>query len=156
MPIHNRLFVRSTTSLLLVGLVCLIGIVGANFWLTERAQVYFDSVTEARAARAAAVELRSELQTAESSQRGFLVTGNEIYLAPYEVAKSLVQRQLASARTNFAGYSDLAPLIERIFDVVGQKATEMDETINLKRQRRDDEATRAFSHKSWKGAYGRG
>jgi signal transduction histidine kinase len=144
MPLHNRLFIRSTTSLLFVGLVCLIGIVGANFWLTERAQVYFDSVTEARAARAAAVELRSELQTAESSQRGFLVTGNEIYLAPYEVANSLVERQLASTQAKFAGYGDLATLIERINSVVGQKTTEMKEIINLKRQRRDDEAIALF------------
>ena len=37
----------------------------------------------ARHARAA-VELRSAVQTAESSQRGFIVTGNEIYLAPYD------------------------------------------------------------------------
>lgn len=144
MPIQNRIFVRSTTSLLLIGLACLIGIVGANFWLTERAQVYFDNVSQARAARAAAVELRSELQTAESSQRGFLVTGNEIYLAPYEVAKSLVQRQLASTRTYFARYPDLAPLVDRIDKVVGQKASEMEETINLKRQRLDEKAIALF------------
>ena len=28
------------------------------------------------------------VQTAESSQRGFLVTGNEIYLAPYDSRES--------------------------------------------------------------------
>ena len=34
------------------------------------------------------------LQTAESSQRGFIVTGNEIYLAPYGTAKAQAARQL--------------------------------------------------------------
>ena len=52
---------------------------------------------EARDARGAAVELRNAVQTAESSQRGFLFTGNEIYLAPYDTAKTLAQRQLDDA-----------------------------------------------------------
>ena len=54
-----------------------------TFWLGERAQVYFNEVIAARDARSAAVDLRNAVQTAESSQRGFLFTGNEIYLAPY-------------------------------------------------------------------------
>ncbi len=32
--------------------------------------------------------------TAEFSQRGFIITGNEIYLAPYQSAKTQAQRQL--------------------------------------------------------------
>jgi CHASE3 domain sensor protein len=57
-------------------------IVAMNVWLGERAQSYFDDAIAARNTRVAAVELRSALQTAESSQRGFIITGNEIYLAP--------------------------------------------------------------------------
>jgi CHASE3 domain sensor protein len=83
MPISSRFVVTSTILLLGVGLLTLLGIVGTTIWLGQRAQVYFALVSEARTTRAAAVELRSALQTAESSQRGFLVSGNEIYLAPY-------------------------------------------------------------------------
>ena len=89
MPISSRFFVQSTTALLLVGFLALLGIVGMTFWLGERAQVYFNDVIEARDARGAAVDLRNAVQTAESSQRGFLFTGNEIYLAPYDTAKAL-------------------------------------------------------------------
>ena len=83
MPITSRFVVRSTIGLLAVGFLALLGIVGMTIWLGERAQVYFNEVIEARDTRGSAVELRNAVQTAESSQRGFLVTGNEIYLAPY-------------------------------------------------------------------------
>ena len=53
----------------------------------------------ARNTRVAAVELRDAMQTAESSQRGFIITGNEIYLAPYQAAKIQAQRHLAALQT---------------------------------------------------------
>jgi CHASE3 domain sensor protein len=103
MPISSRFFVQSTTTLLLVGFLALLGIVGMTFWLGERAQVYFNEVIAARDARSAAVDLRNALQTAESSQRGFLYTGNEVYLASYGPAKTLAERQLAAVN-RLAGF----------------------------------------------------
>ena len=73
--------VRSTIALIVVGFLALLGIVGMTIWLGERAQFYFNDVIAARDIRASAVELRNALQTAEASQRGYLVTGNQIYLA---------------------------------------------------------------------------
>ena len=96
MPISSRFFVRSTTALLLVGFLALLGIVGMTSWLGERAQGYFNEVIAARDARSAAVDLRNALQTAESSQRGFLYTGNEVYLASYGPAKTLAERREVS------------------------------------------------------------
>ena len=49
---------------------------GTSVWLGERAQLYFTQVIEMRDQRSATVELRDALYAAESSQRGFLVTGN--------------------------------------------------------------------------------
>ena len=92
------------SSCLRVGFLTLLGIVGMTIWLGERSQVYFDEVIEARDTRGAAVELRSALQTAESSQRGFLVTGNEIYLAPYDSAKAQARRQLETLNAALAPY----------------------------------------------------
>ena len=92
MPITSRFVVRSTIGLLAVGFLTLFGIVGMTIWLNERAQDHFNDVIEARDTRGAAVELRDALRTAESSQRGYLLTGNEIYLAPYDSAKSAARR----------------------------------------------------------------
>ena len=71
-------------------------------WLAERAQVYFDEVIEARDTRSAAVDLRNAVQTAESSQRGLLLTGNEIYLAPYDTGQDAAERQLAAVNALLA------------------------------------------------------
>src|SRR5450631_3036304 len=94
MPITSRFVVQSTIGLLAVGFLTLFCIVGMTIWLGERAQIYFDDVIQARDARGSAVELRDAMRTAESSQRGCLFTGNEIYLAPYDNAKTLMRRQL--------------------------------------------------------------
>ena len=140
MAITNRFFVQSTIGLLFVGFLALLGIVGMTFWLGERAQVYFNEAMEARDTRGAAVELRNAIQTAESSQRGFLFTGNEIYLAPYQTARTLAKRQLESLTRMLAPYPDNKAAVDRLTTVLDEKFNEMEVTINMKRNREDTEA----------------
>ena len=140
MSISSRFVIRSTIALLIVGLLALVGIVGTTIWLAERAQVYFNEVIEARDARGSAVELRNAVQSAESSQRGFLLTGNEIYLAPYDLAKTMAQRQLEALRRILAPYRETELPLQRLTVLIGEKFAEMDQTIALKRERRDAEA----------------
>jgi two-component sensor histidine kinase len=140
MPISSRSVVRSTFAFLIIGFVALLGIVGMTFWLSERAQVYFNQAIEARDTRGAAVELRNAVQTAESSQRGFMLTDNEIYLAPSDTAKTLAERQLAELTRLLAPYPDSAVPVQRLSTLIGQKFEELDQTIVLKRAHRDDDA----------------
>jgi len=130
--------------LLAIGFLALLGIVGTSLWLGERAQLYFTQVIEMRDQRSATVELRDALYAAESSQRGFLVTGNEIYLAPFDVAKSQALRQLTELRRLFGPLPDTAAAIDRLGQITNDKFAEMDETITLKRARHDDEALALF------------
>ena len=140
MPITSRFVVRSTIGLLAVGFLTLLAIVGTTIWLGERAQVYFNEVIEARDTRGSAVELRDAVRTAESSQRGFLVTGNEIYLAPYDSAKTLALRQLETLQRTLTRYPESEALLSRLKTVITEKVSEMDQTIALKNDRRDAEA----------------
>ena len=94
MSFLSRYVGRSTLALLAVALFALMGIVGMSFWLSQRSAQYFDQVIDNRDVRVAAVALGNALQSAESAQRGFLVTGNEIYLAPYEPARVTAKRNL--------------------------------------------------------------
>src|ERR1700709_2086135 len=121
MSITNRSFIRSTTALLLVGLVALLAIVAMTFWLGERAQIYFNEVIEARDARGSAVDVRNAVQTAESSQRGFLFTGNEIYLAPYDTAKSLARTQLDAMNRMLAPYQVTSASVQRLTTIINDK-----------------------------------
>jgi two-component sensor histidine kinase len=144
MPTSIRVVVGSTFAFLAIGFLALITIVGMTFWLAVRAQSYFDQAIEARDTRVAAVELRTAVQTAESSQRGFLVGGNEIYLAPYDTAKAQAQRQLNALKMFLAVDSNARPPLAQLQMLVTQKFEEMDESITLKRTTHDDEALALF------------
>ena len=135
----DRFVVRSTFGFLLVGFLALLGIVGMTFWLGERSQVYFNEAIEARNMGRAAAELRNAVQSAESSQRGFLLTGNEIYLAPYDSAKTTAQRQLDTLTRLRAPYEDPDTVMQRLTSIISEKFEEMDRTIALKRERNDAE-----------------
>jgi two-component sensor histidine kinase len=115
-------------------------IVAMNFWLGERAQSYFEEASTARDTRIAAVELRNAMQTAESSQRGFILTGNEIYLAPYQTAKIQAQRRLSALQALLPSSTNFDVKLERLISLLAAKFDEFDHTIELKRDKRDDEA----------------
>jgi two-component sensor histidine kinase/CHASE3 domain sensor protein len=144
MPISVRFVVQSTIGLLGVGFLTLLAIVGMTIWLNERAQNYFNDVVEARTTRTAAVELRSALQTAESSQRGFLIGGNEIYLAPYDKAKTEALSRLETLKHLLSPYKASEVMMQRLSELVAAKVAEMDRINALKADRREDEAMAMF------------
>ena len=138
----NRSLLGVTGALTLVGFTALGIIIATIIWLNTRAQAYLEAVSSARNTRAASVELRNAVQTAESSQRGFLYTGNEIYLAPYEVAKTQAHRQLQIVDRSLANDPDFTVARTRLQAVLSEKFAEMDRTIKLKRDRQTEELDR--------------
>lgn len=138
MPLAGRFVVQSVSALLVVGLLALVGIVAVTIWLNERARTHFEDVIVARGTRSAAVELRSAVQSAESSERGYVLTGNEIYLSPYGTAKTQAFRQLETLRQKVDdGW--LPPVLPRLSTAVTQKFAELDRVIQLKQDRKDAE-----------------
>jgi two-component sensor histidine kinase/CHASE3 domain sensor protein len=144
MPVSHKYVVNFTIISLVVGFLALLAIVGATIWLGERARIYSDDALVLRDTRTAAVELRSALQSAESSQRGFLIGGNEIYLAPLDTAKAEVGSRLRALEALLAKSETARPLMRRLSEVIAQKLDEMDRTISLKRDFRDADALAVF------------
>ena len=140
MSVSGRFVVQSAIGLLAIGFVALLIIVSMTSWLSERAQLYFNDVIEARNTRGAAVELRTALQTAESAQRGFLFTGNQIYLAPYDSQRAMARRQLEILTNALAHFPDTKVMTDRLTQLVAEKFAEADESIALKNALRDDDA----------------
>lgn len=140
MPISARQFVGSTLALLLIGFVALCAILGTNIWLGERARIYARQVIEARDTKAVTVDLRAALQTAESSQRGYLYTGNEIYLAPYDLAKDRALKATAEIPALVSSYAGMEPAVARLLTTVSDKVAEMDKLITYKQARNDEAA----------------
>jgi signal transduction histidine kinase len=133
-------FLQATTVLLFVGLIALFCIVGMTVWLGQRADNHLQEIIAARSIRTAAVETRNALQTAEASQRGYLLTDNEIYLAPYGTSKIIANRRLGELAAAVKERPELNVPVKRLRDLFDEKFREMDATINLKRSRKDAEA----------------
>lgn len=132
--IISRELPRRTIIPLFIGFAALAIIVGMTIWLNQHAQENFNNVTTDRSLRAAATDVLNNLQAAESSQRGYLYTGNEIYLAPYSVAKSQLQKSFVRVQSGIKDYPDLIAATSGLSIVILEKTKEMDESIDLKKK----------------------
>ena len=140
MFIEKRLIVPFSLLLLVVGFIALLAVVGMTVRLGDRANAHFDEVISARDVRVSAVEIRSAVQSAESSQRGLLLTGNQIYLSPYDAAKISASRQLDNLKRMLGADVQFKAVLQRLTVVLAEKFQEMDRTIALKGERKDNEA----------------
>ena len=131
MPISSKGFARTSLALIIIGLLALIGIVGTTIWLVERTQVYFEEVVEAREGRQAAVELRNLLQDAQSGQRGFLLTQDEVYLEPYEAAIDSIEAAFQRLDRVLEPYPQAEEPMAQLRNDIDTKLSELASTIAL-------------------------
>lgn len=136
----RRFVVHSTIGLLSVAFAVLLFIVGATIWLGERSQRHFDNVIDARDLRGAAVLLKESLLAAESSQHGYVLTGNEIYLAPYANAKLVALTEIERLAQVLFAKRERTAMLARLQQVIIDKVAEMDSSISLRGAGRDRDA----------------
>ncbi len=82
----------------------------------------------------------STLQDAETGQRGYLLTGEEAYLEPYEDAVSKIGNWLAGLQTLAAEKQMPAQSLEKLKALVNLKMEEMQGTVELARAGQKDAA----------------
>lgn len=131
---------------LTIGFLALIVIVGTTIWLVDRGNNLLEQSARQRAIRITAVELRDHLRTAESSQRGFLLTGNQIYLAPYDTAKTRARQELDDLGRLITPDAPNRAMLPRLSEAVGEKTVEMDDSIALRSAGRTSEALVLLQH----------
>src|SRR5471032_2986926 len=85
-------------------------------------------------------QLLSLLKDAETWQRGYLLTGEAAYLAPYNDAHAAFDTQLQALRALTGPEGSQAQRIARLAEIASAKFAELDRTIALKRDGRGDEA----------------
>lgn len=140
MPISSNVFVRSTVLLLAVAFLALSAIVGTTIWLVENNNYWFNETTNSRIVRAVAVNVRNALQDAETGQRGFVLTHEESYLAPYEAALPEIPSLLDRLDEVLAPYPAAKGVVDTLRANTAIKLAEMAETVELTRAARYDEA----------------
>ncbi len=110
-------------------------VVGAGLGLLSTWRIYTNDVRLSRAheTKAALARVLTSLIDAETGQRGFLITGNDVYLGPYRYGTVEVRRALqnldALTQANPAQHSRL----EQLRGPVDQKLAELAETVALRR-----------------------
>lgn len=125
---------------LIIGFLALFVIVGTTIWLVERSNSLLEQSALQRTIRIDAVELRDNLRTAESSQRGFLLSANEIYLAPYDTAKTRARQVLDDLGRLLPPDAPNRAMLPRLSQALGEKIAEMDHSIALRNAGRDADA----------------
>ncbi len=84
--------------------------------------------------RYAATDLMYRLTEAESSQRGFIITGDTRFLAPYERSCTEVALDLAQLDDLYAEQPEQLARLARMRALIGAKFREMTEALRLRRQ----------------------
>lgn len=132
--------VRGTTlTLLIVGCLCLLLLVVMNLVFGSLAQNASEKVNTSREVRSHAVSMLSALQTAEASQRGYLLTGNEIYLAPFATALDEAERALSDLRERDGLLPTGDYAFQKLEVVIQEKIVELETTVDQYRSgKRDD------------------
>lgn len=119
----------------------LLAIVGiATFVLVLRTQEFIAEVTLARDYQRGVTQLLTIMQDAETGQRGYLLTGEERYLTPFEQARAAAPRQLDVVRKGAALYGILASGSVELAALIEGKLDELSSTVALREAGRTDEA----------------
>ena len=110
-------------------------LVAATMLLVFGAEAAVTSGMVARAVAQADLRLetlRATLGDAETGERGYLLTGRDVYLQPIEAARARLPGDLAAAEASLA-LIDGAPELSRLRELVAAKMAGMEETIALRR-----------------------
>ena len=116
---------------LLAGFAIVALIVGARAILAESQIADREAGREAIEAQQLLSGLLSLAQDAETGQRGYLLTGEKNYLAPYQHAVDALPGLLARIDEMFPAGSDRAQQVAGIKDAVARKQAELAQTIRL-------------------------
>ncbi len=94
-------------------------------------------------ASVSAVEaMLSALKDAETGQRGFLLTGEEAYLAPFDAARSEIPSALAEIERLTRGTPEQSGRLDSLRRLTQEKLDELQQTIELRRSGNPEEALR--------------
>ena len=119
----------------LLAALVLIGINEAGHMRSQEAVV---AMNEGQQTRNAVNRLLQSMLDAETGQRGYLLTGNETYLEPYDKAVVTVQANLDELRNRYLKSPDDLQQFANLSREVSRKLAEMELSLRLRRQGNED------------------
>jgi signal transduction histidine kinase len=135
-PHADSLYGRVERLAFAAGAVIMLVIVAASVWLAIDNENRLNDAAVTQEIRARTVDLLQTVTSAETGQRGYLLTGKESYLAPYRKAAAEAPGLLE--RLGRAIGPD--PLYDAMRQDITRKLAELAQTVNLAQSGRHDEA----------------
>ena len=113
-------------------------LIGINEAGHMRSQEAVEAMNEGQQTRNAVNRLLQSMLDAETGQRGYLLTGNETYLEPYDKAVVTVQANLDELRNRYLKSPDDLQQFANLSREVSRKLAEMELSLRLRRQGNED------------------
>ena len=111
----------------------LIALAVVNRVNAARVQVAAQSVAATYAVTTELAEMLSTLVDAETGQRGFVITGEDRYLEPYQAAVAAVQAHIERVAALTADNADHQADIQRVRSLAAEKLAELQQSILVRR-----------------------
>ncbi|MGA7789074.1 MAG: CHASE3 domain-containing protein [Xanthobacteraceae bacterium] len=115
-------------------------IAGATFWLGGRNNTDDDWVQHSLEVRAQLTHILNLVQGAETGQRGYLLTGQDIYLAPYRTAFEQLPAVLDHARDLISDNQQQVARLTQLRQLITDKRAEMVSTVDAYKAGHSDAA----------------
>lgn len=113
-------------------------LVGINETGHMRSQDAVNQMSQWQVTRGAVNSLLQSMLDAETGQRGYLLTGNDTYLEPYDRAMTAVQSHLDTLRNQFVDSKEDLQEVAHLSRQVSRKLAEMELSLRLRRQGNED------------------
>lgn len=126
--------------LVVVGLIVLAVVAAIIAWLTLSIDRTAITSRQLLDWREASYQIMSALQDAETGQRGYLLTNDRAYLAPYESALERLPSRLQSLRELTPDQADRQVSISELEKLIDAKLDELKQTVELQEQARGGDA----------------
>ncbi|MFN3399358.1 MAG: sensor histidine kinase, partial [Ferrovibrio sp.] len=126
--------------LLIMGFAVLVTMSLTSLWLARESDRAMEIVAHTLEVNSAIVTYQGALRRAESGERGFLLTGEEIYLNDYREGQRRLGQIQSQLQALISDNPEQQARLQNVLPLIERKMEKLATTIALKQQGRNDEA----------------
>ena len=143
---QKRLVIQlSQDKTFLFAIIALAVIIGLSCWNWHRYQMADDNVRDTVIALQSVSGVLSIMKDAETGQRGYLLTGSERYLTPFNSAEHDANGQMRTLSAYLKNDPELQSTWTQLQQAIGEKFAELRKTVALKQEGRSGQAMQIVS-----------
>ncbi len=129
----------------LFAIAALAVIIGLSCWNWHRYQAANNNVRDTVIALQDVSDVLSTMKDAETGQRGYLLTGSQRYLTPFEDAEKNVHEQMQSLNAYLRSDGNLQAVWAQLQQAIGEKFVELRQTVTFKQKGKGAQAMQIVS-----------